>query len=45
MVAAMSRIFIIFVSLLWASMVFISWDGVADSATAPNYPDVETTSR
>jgi hypothetical protein len=43
MVSAMSRYFIIVVSILWASMVFISWDGVAETATAQTLQDVEIT--
>jgi len=32
----MSRIIILLISLLWASLVFISWDGVAKTAPLPN---------
>jgi len=43
MVTAMSRIIILIVSILWASMVFISWDGVAETATAQTLQEVEIT--
>jgi len=45
MVTAMSRVFILIISILWASMVFISWDGVADTATAQTLQEVENTTR
>jgi len=33
----MSRIIILLISILWASLVFVSWDGVAE--TAPTQQD------
>jgi len=45
MVTAMLRVFILIISILWASMVFISWDGVADTATAQTLQEVENTTR
>jgi hypothetical protein len=45
MVLAMSRIFIISLSLLWASMVFISWDGGIETTPAQAQSMVETVNR